>query len=115
MLPTGSMPSAARPSPDSTLAATTATVPRVTAAARADQRPTTPAPSSSRRPSSSSVRVCRRTTTNPSTAVRKAPIITVLNTARASAVLDATGPYSAMTDGLLSTPASPSEADSSVG
>ena len=50
--------------PDSTLAATTATVARVTAAASADQRPTTPAPSSSRRPSSSSVRVCRRTTTN---------------------------------------------------
>ena len=88
MLPVGSMPSAASPAPDSTLAATTAMVPSVTAAASADQRPTTPAPSSSRRPSSSSVRVCRRTTTNPSTAVRKAPIITVLNTASASAVWD---------------------------
>ena len=91
-LPAGSIPSAARPAPESALADTTAIVARLTAAASGAHRPTTPAPSSSRRPSSSSVRVCRRTTTKPRTAVRKAPIITVLNTASASALCEAIGP-----------------------
>ena len=114
-LPPTSMPSAASPAAENALAATTAMRARDTAAASGDQRPTTPEPTSSSRPSSSSVRVWRRTTTKPSTAVRKAPIITVLKTARASAVCDASGPYIAMTDGLVRMPARPSAADASSG
>ena len=107
MLPVASIPSAASPAAESALAATTAIVASVTAAASGDHRPTTPAPSSSRRPSSSSVRVCRRTTTNPSTAMRNAPIITVLKTASASAVCEAIGPYIAMIEGFVRIPARP--------
>ncbi|PID96895.1 MAG: DUF885 domain-containing protein [Actinomycetales bacterium] len=61
--PAGSMPSAAYPAAVSTHVDSTAAVATRTAATSGARRPTTPAPTSSNRPSSSSVRVCRRTRT----------------------------------------------------
>ena len=106
VVPAGSMPRASIPRAFRVQVSTTRISAARHAAASGAYRPTTPAPISSKRPSSSSVRVCRRTIDTVAIARKIAPIITVLNTAKASSDGGiAIGPYIAVNAGLPATPA----------
>ena len=87
----------------STLLTRTVPTARTTAAVRGARRPTAPAPTSSVRPASSSVRVCRRTRTMASRAMQTEPSRRVLKIANESGLSgSAIGPYMPMIAGLAS-------------
>jgi hypothetical protein len=107
-MPNAHEPRAPRPEPmrlseDSALATTTVPTDSRTAAVRGARRPTTPAPTSSVRPASSSVRVCRRTSTMARRATATAPSSRVLKIANESGLSGlAIGPYMPTSAGLVS-------------
>jgi hypothetical protein len=102
--PAAASPVAIRPSAASTAMATLASPATTSAAVSGAYRPTTVAPTSSRRPVSSSVRVCRTTVSRLISATRMNSVTPIFHTVSAPIDLANSGPLNATSDGLVSTP-----------
>jgi hypothetical protein len=97
-----------------TVTARSARAARVSAAVSGARRPTTPAPTSSSRPASSSVRLCRMTVNTLISPMRISSVAPIFQAVSAPSDTLNSGPLMATSDGLEMTPLTACS-DASVG